>query len=325
MKYDLNQLKSIPITEVANVLGITIKSKKAFCFYGHDKKTPSLSFNANKNYYHCFGCGESGDTIKLVQEYLNIGFIKACEWLTLNFCIPSYNHRHSLHVEAATEDKAQCNTPNTRLYKQILDTAILQPAGRTYLNKRGIKDSIINEQRVFSISNSKVFKQYLLTSWDIEALSNCGLITNKNNLIWPDNSIIFPFFDVDGDIKYFQSRNTTDSKYRYMNLQNVQPIIYNVNIVQRLHKGDKLIICEGVMDTLSLLQNNINAIGVLGSNGFKKKWLEYFKDFEMYIIPDNDTGGNVFNNNVTKMFASVGQNITTINLKHTNDINDLIK
>lgn len=74
-----------PIICVAEKLGIKFMSKsKALCFRGHDVKTPSLSFNPQKNYFHCFGCGVGGGPISLVMNYLNFNYKEAISWLLTN-------------------------------------------------------------------------------------------------------------------------------------------------------------------------------------------------------------------------------------------------
>ena len=51
------------------------------CCPFHHEKTPSFSINAPDRYYHCFGCGASGDVIRFVQEYENVEFPQAVEIL----------------------------------------------------------------------------------------------------------------------------------------------------------------------------------------------------------------------------------------------------
>jgi len=47
----------------------------------HDDSTPSLSVDREKGLYHCFGCGESGDVVALVQKVKGVGFREALEFL----------------------------------------------------------------------------------------------------------------------------------------------------------------------------------------------------------------------------------------------------
>jgi putative DNA primase/helicase len=84
----IGRLKDLSIVDVAERLGIDIdRNSKANCFLPtHQDQHRSLSFDIEKNYYHCFGCNDnSGDTIKLVQKYYDCGFIEACTWLTKEF------------------------------------------------------------------------------------------------------------------------------------------------------------------------------------------------------------------------------------------------
>ena len=51
------------------------------CCPFHHEKTPSFAVNAADKYYHCFGCGKSGDVITFVKEYENVDFHQAVEIL----------------------------------------------------------------------------------------------------------------------------------------------------------------------------------------------------------------------------------------------------
>ena len=92
MKYDelnLQKIREVPIFDVCSKLGISLYgmgqiTKRATCWY-HDDKHPSMHVNKNKNIYKCFVCGNGGDVIKLVQDYENLSFTEACEWI-INEC-----------------------------------------------------------------------------------------------------------------------------------------------------------------------------------------------------------------------------------------------
>ena len=51
------------------------------CCPFHNEKSPSFNVVAKKQFYHCFGCGASGNAISFVMNYLNQGFIDAVESL----------------------------------------------------------------------------------------------------------------------------------------------------------------------------------------------------------------------------------------------------
>ena len=77
-KYEIDKLRSLPCEGVAQRLGLTVIRHKALCPF-HDDHTPSLTFKKNK--FRCWSCGESGDSISLVEKKLGKNFVDACRWL----------------------------------------------------------------------------------------------------------------------------------------------------------------------------------------------------------------------------------------------------
>src|SRR3954469_903397 len=47
----------------------------------HDERTPSFSVDGERGFYHCFGCGASGDAIGFVQEIEGLSFAESLESL----------------------------------------------------------------------------------------------------------------------------------------------------------------------------------------------------------------------------------------------------
>ncbi len=77
----IEEIKSrMDIAELISSYGIAVQhagsSLKACCPF-HNEKTPSFHINTSKGFYHCFGCGESGDAIKFVQKYEGLSFIES--------------------------------------------------------------------------------------------------------------------------------------------------------------------------------------------------------------------------------------------------------
>ena len=84
LKEFLSTLKQkLNIIEVASAY-ISLERKGGnywACCPFHHEKTPSFSLNESDQYYHCFGCGESGDVIKFVQSMENVEFMEAVQML----------------------------------------------------------------------------------------------------------------------------------------------------------------------------------------------------------------------------------------------------
>ena len=71
---------------IVDIIGRVVTLKKSGSNYMglcpfHTEKTPSFSVNEGKQFYHCFGCGKSGDVIGFVQEYYKLPFMEAVEKL----------------------------------------------------------------------------------------------------------------------------------------------------------------------------------------------------------------------------------------------------
>ena len=77
----INRLKAIPL---ADVMSGEVKLKSAggnlvgLCPF-HDEKTGSFNVNVSNNYYHCFGCGASGNVLSYVMEAKGFSFLEAVE------------------------------------------------------------------------------------------------------------------------------------------------------------------------------------------------------------------------------------------------------
>jgi len=81
------KIKEVPIVEIGKTLGLPIKRNKCDCFTGHDRNSPSLSFDKKRNIFKCFGCGIGGDGIELVKMMEKKNFKEACEWIIAEFKI----------------------------------------------------------------------------------------------------------------------------------------------------------------------------------------------------------------------------------------------
>ena len=79
--HQLQQLRDLPIEEVASRLGLEVTRHKALCPF-HDDHHASLSFHTRRNTFRCFVCDAKGGTIDLVMQYLHKDFKEACQWLS---------------------------------------------------------------------------------------------------------------------------------------------------------------------------------------------------------------------------------------------------
>ena len=74
---EINRLRALPIEQVAERLGLHVSRHRSLCPF-HPDRHPSLTFSVKRNCYHCFVCGEHGNTISLVMKVRGLEFIPAC-------------------------------------------------------------------------------------------------------------------------------------------------------------------------------------------------------------------------------------------------------
>ena len=76
----------IESADIVEIIGSRLELKKAgrnfqgLCPF-HNEKTPSFSVSPEKQFFHCFGCKESGTVLTFLMKYENLDFVEAIEAL----------------------------------------------------------------------------------------------------------------------------------------------------------------------------------------------------------------------------------------------------
>ncbi len=175
--------------DIVRIIGDYIKLKKAgaqnysgLCPF-HGEKTPSFSVHATRQFFHCFGCGVSGDVFTFVQKIENITFPEAVRLVAqkLNVPLPKATY--------ATEGEAK----EARLRGQILDVheravAFFQEClrrsegarAREYLAGRGLDEELIAKFRIgYAPDSGFLLRDRLKGEFSEEILRESGLFSWK--------------------------------------------------------------------------------------------------------------------------------------------------
>lgn len=331
MQFNTEQLNNIPIAEVAKLLGIDITRKKVvMCFKGHGKKTPSLSFDLNRNFYNCFSCQIAGGPIKLVMDYYECDFKVASHWLSERFLHSNYaSYQLKRPQYKPVETIENLFQADSEIYEWLIANTTLSQKAIEYFQSRGITESTLRTFHIKDIESPSIILQKAVEKWGMERFLKCGLGTLQNgvyNPIWRSYVILFPFFNIYDRITYIQGRSlNSDPKFRWMNLKGVSSCMFNERVLKNLEVSDIIIITEGLTDALSLYQMGKNAIGIMGASNFKDEYAEKLKDFEILVVPDNDAAGELFFKRVEKSFEKYKSIRRVILPKQYKDVNDAMK
>jgi DNA primase len=175
--------------DIVRIIGDYIKLKKAgaqnysgLCPF-HGEKTPSFSVHATRQFYHCFGCGVSGDVFSFVQKIENITFPEALRLVAQKLGIPLPKTTYSSPTEAK----------EAKLRAQLLDAqeraaaffqeCLNRPEGaraREYLQGRGLDEETIARFRVgYAPDSGFLLRDRLAGEFSEEVLRESGLFSWK--------------------------------------------------------------------------------------------------------------------------------------------------
>jgi len=327
-KFDIDRLNNLPIKEVADKLGLRLRNNICLCFL-HEEKTPSFHIYSKKNIWKCFGCGDGGSVIKLVEKYYGYEFIEACKWLSNEFGIVSYTIKQPLQKKEIVKIKTETDyKADPEIYNWFFDNLMVTENVKKFIKKRKYPDSIIVQYNLKGLDDCKSFFEKCKIQWGIKRLLKCGLakenVDNKTGELmykftWWTNTLFFPFYDNKGNIIYIQGRTLNieqEKTCKYVNLSNVETIPFNLPALKSLKRNNTLVITEGVTDCISCCLMGKTAIGIIGASGFKKEYVKLMKDFEINVIPDKDKNqaGDKFADKIRGEFANIGKTVDLIRL-----------
>jgi DNA primase len=175
--------------DIVRIIGDYIKLKKAgaqnysgLCPF-HGEKTPSFSVHATRQFYHCFGCGVSGDVFSFVQKIENITFPESVRLVAQKLGIPLPKASYSTPGEAK----------EARLRGQLLDVheravaffqeCLRRPEGaraREYLAGRGLDQEMIARFRIgYAPDSGFLLRDRLKSEFSEDVLRESGLFSWK--------------------------------------------------------------------------------------------------------------------------------------------------
>jgi DNA primase len=175
--------------DIVRIIGDYIKLKKAgaqnysgLCPF-HGEKTPSFSVHATRQFYHCFGCGLSGDVFSFVQKIENITFPEALRLVAQKLGIPLPKTTYSSPGEAKEAKlRAQLFDVQERaaaFFQECLKRSEGARA-RDYLNERGLDAEAIARFRIgYAPDSGFLLRDRLASEFSEEVLRESGLFSWK--------------------------------------------------------------------------------------------------------------------------------------------------
>lgn len=337
----INEVKDA--NEIVDVISQYIQVKaagssyKALCPF-HNEKTPSFIINKEKQFYKCFGCGEGGDVINFIMKMENLDFTESVKLLARRANIEIDITESSEEIKKQIEEKKLCYEINKKAGLYFYDNLTKQPnPALKYLSERGITSKTLASFGLgYSINSWDNLMLYLQKEgYNLNDIQKCGLIRpNKSNGYYDyfRNRIIFPIFNIRGDVVGFGGRVIDDSMPKYLNSPETQVfnkgnILYGLNFARKNIRNRQIILVEGYMDVIALHQAGFkNAVASLGTSltKYQGRLLKKYCD-EIIICFDGDEAGTKATMRSLDILNEVGCQFRILVLPDNKDPDDFIK
>jgi DNA primase len=294
----------------------------------HAEKTPSFMVSPSKQIYHCFGCGTGGDIFTFLLKYENLSFQEALNVLAEKAGVTLKKFQKNTAKTGEKESILNSNKDALIFYQDSLVKN--QKAGR-YLAGRGINSKA---QKLF-------FVGYAADSWDAlfsylqkkgykaEEIKKSGLIARgtKNYYDVFRNRIIFPIFNMRGEVVAFGGRVMDDSMPKYLNspetpIFNKSRTLYGISHAKEsIKKTGIAILVEGYLDVITAhMYGFSNTVAPLGT-ALTQDHGKLIKRFaqEVILVFDGDSAGIKAAKNGIGVLLESGLNIRVLPLPDGED------
>lgn len=276
------------------------------CCPFHHEKTPSFAVNIVEQYYHCFGCGKSGDVIKFIQEMESVDFIGAVKILAENAHIdlPEEVFDENLILKKKEKEKILSSLiiANNHYKENLKNSSVAQE----YIKKRGFSKEIVEKFELgYSKDYSALIEVLKKNNVSMDIGLKAGLLNETNGRYYDTmfERLTFPLKNSMNEVIGFSSRILVDNPKlaKYKNSPQTlvfdkSKVVFGIQFLKELKNQGKLneiIIVEGQMDVMSMHNAGfVNAVATMGT-AFTQLHAKELKRFcnKIILCFDGDSAG----------------------------------
>ncbi|GAA1846783.1 DNA primase [Microbacterium koreense] len=264
---DVDEVKAR--TNIADVIGERVALKaagvgslKGLCPF-HDERSPSFNVRPQHGFYHCFGCGESGDVYSFLRAMDHVSFQEAVERLAAKI-------GYELHYEDG--GAAPDTTGRTRLYAanaaaaEFFRSQLMTPEAETarrFLGERGFDAGAAAHFGVGYAPRgwSGMLSVLRGAGFTDEVLSAAGLVSQGQRGVYDRfrGRLVWPIRDVTGQTIGFGARRLFDDDNgpKYLNtpettIYKKAQVLYGLDLAKRdISRGHQVVVVEGYTDVMA--------------------------------------------------------------------------
>ena len=264
---DVEEVKSR--TNIADIVGerVALKSAgvgslKGLCPF-HDERSPSFHVRPQVGFYHCFGCGESGDVYTFLRQMDHVSFTEAVERLAgrIGFTL----HYEEGGAAPETSGRARlyaANAAAAEFYRSQLLTPEAE-VGRRFLGERGFDAGAAAHFGVGFAPPGWSALLDALTSrgFTRDELTTAGLVSQGQRGVYDRfrGRLVWPIRDVTGQVIGFGARKLLESDQgpKYLNtpetpIYRKSQVLYGLDLAKRdVSRDHRVVVVEGYTDVMA--------------------------------------------------------------------------
>lgn len=298
--------------DIVEIVGRYVPLKKGGAnFMGlcpfHAEKSPSFSVNPVKQFFHCFGCGKSGDSIRFLMEHVGMTFVEAVKELAQQYGMQVPEER------ATPEERARIQFQRE---KRDTLTEVLEKAAQAYQRRLKESSTAVEYLKGRGLSG-RIAKQFglgyapagwnnlasVFPHYDDPLLVESGLViqheSEERHYDRFRDRVMFPIRNIKGECIGFGGRVLGDEKPKYLNSPET-PVFSKGHELYGLFEARNAIrergyvlVTEGYMDVVALAQWGFpNAVATLGTACTAEHMQKLFRFTENIVFSfDGDAAG----------------------------------
>jgi len=270
----------------------------------HQEKTPSFHVRDEDGYYHCFGCGVSGDAISFLREQESMSFIDAIHHLAemAGMTVPE-QQKLSPEEREQRNSMAQMLEDAARFFEQALHKDIAIHA-KSYLEKRQVSLASQTRYRIGYAPASGLMPFLEDLGYKPEDIIAAGLVrrSTRDQSLYDNfrNRLMFPIRNPRGEVIAFGGRALgEDQEPKYLNsadspMFHKKLVLYGLKEArERIKDGLPVIVSEGYMDAIAIDQYQVaGAVAPLGTALTEEQMMLIWKSTDApYLCFDGDAAG----------------------------------
>lgn len=300
----------------------------------HNEKTPSFTVSPTKNFYKCFGCGESGNAVSFLMNHEQLSFPEAIRHLAKKYGIVLEETEVSSEFIEAKQREESLFLVNEFArdfyHQQLINTNKGKSIGLSYFKDRGFTTATIEQFGLgFAPENKDALTAAALQNGFKKEVLQKLKLTNQYGGDFFRDRVMFTICNTAGKVVGFAGRTLKKDKKipKYINSPETEiylksKILYGAHLAKRaIRKADRCLIVEGYTDVISLHQGGLEHVVASSGTSLTIEQIQLIKRFteNITILFDGDAAGTKAALRGLDLILEQGMNVQVVQLPEGED------